>query len=151
MVNSELLHLSCSALKALHAEANQYQQPSLHNLSVRTKIYRQSNCTIIAFVTSPICTTHHLQQGADLVSSATFNGQNPTPFDFLRSINDPAFSIHRAAIEHFASLFKELCQLKTQVPSFLLFFYHVCVYQCCRNLSHKVCLSGSKPFPIKYL
>ncbi|XP_034927784.1 senescence-associated carboxylesterase 101 isoform X1 [Populus alba] len=114
VVNADLLQLSCDAIEDLHAETNPHQQLS-STLSVRHKLVQQSNCTIIAFATSPLCTKDHILQGGDLVSSSTLKEQKFPLFDFLRSNGNPSFSILRVAINLFKDYFPELSQLKDQI------------------------------------
>ncbi|KAI9388591.1 hypothetical protein POPTR_009G086100v4 [Populus trichocarpa] len=114
VVNADLLQLSCDAIEDLHAETNPHQQLS-STLSVRHKLVQQSNCTIIAFATSPLCTKDHILQGGDLVSSSTLEEQKFPLFDFLRSKGNPSFSILRVAINLFEAYFQELSQLKDQI------------------------------------
>jgi hypothetical protein len=121
VVNADLLQLSCDAIEDLHAETNPHQQLS-STLSVRHKLVQQSNCTIIAFATSPLCTKDHILQGGDLVSSSTLEEQKFPLFDFLRSKGNPSFSILRVAINLFEAYFQELSQLKDQVLFFPAIF-----------------------------
>ncbi|CAK7330213.1 unnamed protein product [Dovyalis caffra] len=114
VVNADLLQLSCGAIKDLLAETNQDEQLS-ETLSVRYKLVNQSNCTIIAFATSPLCTKDHILRGRDLVSSSTLKEQGFPLFDFLCSKGNPSFSVHRAAINLFQAYFQELSQLKAQI------------------------------------
>ncbi|CAK7330207.1 unnamed protein product [Dovyalis caffra] len=114
VVNADLLQLSCGAIKDLLAETNQDKQLS-ETLSVRHKLVSQSNCTIIAFATSPLFTKDHILRVGDLVSSSTLKEQEFPLFDFLCSKGNPSFSIHRAAINLFQAYFQELSQLKAQI------------------------------------
>ncbi|KAI5604065.1 hypothetical protein POPTR_001G290600v4 [Populus trichocarpa] len=110
VVSADLLQLSCGAIKDLHAETNPNQQ-----LSVRHKLVSQSNCTTIAFATSPLCTKDHILQGGDLVSSSALKEQGFPLFESLCSKGNPSFSIHRAAITLFKACFRELSLLRTQI------------------------------------
>uniref|UniRef100_A0A2P2JXP6 Fungal lipase-type domain-containing protein n=1 Tax=Rhizophora mucronata TaxID=61149 RepID=A0A2P2JXP6_RHIMU len=109
VVSSGLLHHSWSAILGLYAEVNAPQQQY-----VRWSVIKQPNCTIIAFVTLPNWSIqHHLLQGGELVSSATFKRYNLPQFDFLTPKGNPSFSIHREAISLFASCCHELSQLRS--------------------------------------
>ncbi|XP_015573661.1 senescence-associated carboxylesterase 101 isoform X2 [Ricinus communis] len=113
-VNSNLLHLSLNAIYTLQSEADPNQQQR-QSLSLRWKFEKQQSNTIIAFVTSPCCTVHHLQEGADLVSSATLKQENFNHFEFLCSKGNPSFSVNRAAIALFYQSFDDFSRLKTQL------------------------------------
>lgn len=115
VVNSNLLHLSLAAISAtLQAEVNPFQNQQ--SFSLRFRVDKQPNCTIVALLTSPSCTVHHLQQGGgDLVSSVTLKQENFPLFEFLCSKGNPSFSIHRAAITLFYQHFGYLSQLKDQL------------------------------------
>lgn len=110
VVTGDLLQLSCGAVKDLHAETNPNQQ-----LPVRHKLVSQSNCTTIAFATSPLCAKDHVLQGGDLVSSSALKEQGFPLFESLCSKGNPSFSVHRAAITLFKAYFQELSLLKTQI------------------------------------
>ncbi|KAG6789696.1 hypothetical protein POTOM_005815 [Populus tomentosa] len=110
VVTGDLLQLSCGAVKDLHAETNPNQQ-----LPVRHKLVSQSNCTTIAFATSPLCPEDHVLQGGDLVSSSALKEQGFPLFESLCSKGNPCFSVHRAAITLFKAYFQELSLLKTQI------------------------------------
>ncbi|KAJ6964994.1 senescence-associated carboxylesterase 101-like isoform X3 [Populus alba x Populus x berolinensis] len=110
VVTGDLLQLSCGAVKDLHAETNPNQQ-----LPVRHKLVSQSNCTTIAFATSPLCAEDHVLQGGDLVSSSALKEQGFPLFESLCSKGNPSFSVHRAAITLFKAYFQELSLLRTQI------------------------------------
>ncbi|KAJ7013329.1 senescence-associated carboxylesterase 101-like isoform X3 [Populus alba x Populus x berolinensis] len=110
VVTGDLLQLSCGAVKDLHAETNPNQQ-----LPVRHKLVSQSNCTTIAFATSPLCAKDHVLQGGDLVSSSALKEQGFPLFESLCSKGNPSFSVHRAAITLFKAYFQELSLLRTQI------------------------------------
>ncbi|WCJ20908.1 senescence-associated gene 101 [Euphorbia peplus] len=115
VVNSNLLNLSLAAISStLEAEVNpslfQQQQQSL---CLKWRVYSQSNFVIVAFVTSPTCSVHHLQQdGGDMVSSATLKQDNFNLFDFLCSKPTPSFSINRAAFTLFYQHLQDLSHIK---------------------------------------
>ncbi|XP_012082194.1 senescence-associated carboxylesterase 101 isoform X2 [Jatropha curcas] len=114
VVGSNLLCFSWAAISALQAELNQYQDQQ--SLSLRCRVYKRANYTIVALITSPSCTIHHLHQlGGDLVSSETLKENNFTLFEFLCSKGNPSFSIHRAAITLFYQYLSDLSQLKDQL------------------------------------
>ncbi|XP_034918412.1 senescence-associated carboxylesterase 101 isoform X2 [Populus alba] len=110
VVTGDLLQLSCGAVRDLHAETNPNQQ-----LPVRHKLVSQSNCTTIAFATSPLCAKDHVLQGGDLVSSSALKEQGFPLFESLCSKGNPSFSVHRAAITLFKAYFQELSLLRTQI------------------------------------
>ena len=114
VVNSDLLELSCGAIKDLQTEASSDQQDSC-SLSLRYKLDKKSKYTLIAFTTSTLSRKELLQQGGDLVSSTTLMEMDLPIFDFLCTERNRSFSIHRGAITLFKANFKELSQLKTQV------------------------------------
>ncbi|KAJ6422550.1 hypothetical protein OIU84_027503 [Salix udensis] len=114
-MNSDLLQISCAAIKDLQAESSSDQQ-DFCRLSLRYKLDKKSKYTHIAFTTSTLSRNELLQQGGDLVSSATLRELEFPLFDFLCSETNRSFSIHRGAITLFKSHFKELSRLKTQVP-----------------------------------
>ncbi|KAL3576212.1 hypothetical protein D5086_021495 [Populus alba] len=115
VVTGDLLQLSCGAVRDLHAETNPNQQ-----LPVRHKLVSQSNCTTIAFATSPLCAKDHVLQGGDLVSSSALKEQGFPLFESLCSKGNPSFSVHRAAITLFKAYFQELSLLRTQTGELLL-------------------------------
>jgi len=115
VVNSDLLQISCGAIKDLQTESSSDQQDSC-SLSLRYKLHKKSKYTHIAFATSTLSRKELLQQGGDLVSSTTLKELEFPIFDFLCSETNRSFSIHRGAITLFKAHFKELSQLKTQVP-----------------------------------
>ncbi|KAJ6854494.1 senescence-associated carboxylesterase 101-like [Populus alba x Populus x berolinensis] len=114
VVSSDLLELSCGAIKDLQTEASSDQQDSC-SLSLRYKHDKKSKCTLIAFTTSTLSRKELLQQGGDLVSSTTLMEMDLPVFDFLCTERNRSFSIHRGAITLFKAHFKELSQLKTQI------------------------------------
>ncbi|XP_061944448.1 senescence-associated carboxylesterase 101-like [Populus nigra] len=114
VVNSDLLELSCGAIKDLQTEASSDQQDSC-SLSLRYKLDKKSKYTLIAFTTSTLSRKELLQQGGDLVSSTTLMEMDLPIFDFLCTERNRSFSIHRGAITLFKAHFKELSQLKTQI------------------------------------
>lgn len=118
VVNSNLLHLSWSSICALQAEANPFHHHQQQPLSLRCRVDKQLNFTIVALGTSPSCLIHHLQQEGDLVSSIALKQENFPLFEFLCSKGNPSFSINRAAIALFYRHFSELSLLRTQVPNF---------------------------------
>ncbi|XP_065878743.1 senescence-associated carboxylesterase 101 [Euphorbia lathyris] len=111
-VNSNLLNLSLAAISTLQAEINPFQHQSL---SLKWRVYSQSNFVIVAFVTSPSCPIHHLQQALDMVSSETMKQDNFNLFDFLCSKGSPSFSINRAAITLFYQHLGDLSHIKNQL------------------------------------
>ncbi|GFS45077.1 sulfatase and phosphatidylinositolglycan class N domain-containing protein [Actinidia rufa] len=114
VVNSDLLHHSWAAIEELYRETNLNDLTS--TFSIKYKVYEQpQKATVIAFVSSPHCTAHHLQGqgGRDSVSSVTLREDFPV-FEFVGTKVNPAFSIHRAAATLFASLKDDLSSLKDQ-------------------------------------
>ncbi|KAJ6854496.1 hypothetical protein NC651_039422 [Populus alba x Populus x berolinensis] len=114
VVSSDLLELSCGAIKDLQTESSSDQQDSC-SLSLRCKLDKKSKYTLIAFTTSTLSRKELLQRGGDLVSSTTLKELEFPVFDFLCSETNRSFSIHRGAITLFKAHFKELSQLKTQI------------------------------------
>ena len=117
----DLLHYSWEAIVDLHRETHS-RDPNLP-ISVKCKVYQHpSKGTIIAFVSSPTCTVHHLQgEGREFVSSDALKGSFPV-FEFICTKVNRSFSINKAAVTLFASLYDELSRLKNQVflsPSLL--------------------------------
>lgn len=105
VVSSGLLNQSWDSILKLYRELK--LNPSEE---IRFGTYQQSNCTVIAFVTSPTLTKHHLQEEDELVSSSFL-----PPFHFLCTKSNPTFSIHKAAVTLFSSLIDQLTNLKNQV------------------------------------
>lgn len=108
-VSSDLLHNSWAAILKLYRETN----PSDPHLSIKYRVYDQQplNGTIIAFVSSPPCTSQqHLQaEGIDLISSSTLRENFPF-LDFVST------KVNRVAVTLFASLLDDLSFLKDHVP-----------------------------------
>ncbi|KAM7506658.1 hypothetical protein LguiA_017111 [Lonicera macranthoides] len=70
------------------------------------------NGKIIAFAPSPACTVQRLREmGKDLVPASTVG----TFFDFIATKVNPHFSINKAAVEAFASLYDQLSVLQDQI------------------------------------
>ncbi|XP_050225600.1 senescence-associated carboxylesterase 101 isoform X2 [Mercurialis annua] len=113
VVNSNLLNLSLATIYALQSEVNSNEQQQI--LTLKCKVEKQQNYTIVAFATSPCCSVGHLQQGADLVSSETLKQQNFGVFEFLSSKGNPSFCINRAAITLFHQYIVDFSTLKTQL------------------------------------
>ncbi|KAG5223824.1 senescence-associated carboxylesterase [Salix suchowensis] len=114
VMNSDLLQISCAAIKDLQAESSSDQQDSCR-LSLRYKLDKKSKYTHIVFTTSTLSRKELLQQGGDLVSSTTLRELEFPIFDFLCSETNRSFCIHGGAITLFKSHFKELSRLKTQI------------------------------------
>ncbi|KAI3452387.1 hypothetical protein Pfo_009052 [Paulownia fortunei] len=110
LVNSGLL--SCSWEAILDTQQSSPNDPTLPY--VKYKVHHPPNGTIIAFVSSPEVTVHHLQtQGRDLVSSEELKGSFNL-FDFVATKVNPSFAIHREAVTIFFSLLAELTRLRNQ-------------------------------------
>ncbi|TXG58988.1 hypothetical protein EZV62_016817 [Acer yangbiense] len=105
VVSSGLLNQSWDSILKLYRELNPSEQ-------IRFGTYQQSNCTVIAFVTSPTLTKHHLQEEDELVSSSFL-----PLFHFLCTKSNPTFSIHKAAVTLFSSLIDQLTNLKNQISN----------------------------------
>ncbi|CAK9162837.1 unnamed protein product [Ilex paraguariensis] len=106
----DLLHYSWEAIVDLHRETHS-RDP---NLPI-SKVYpHPSKGTIIAFKSSPTCTVHHLQGGGrEFVSSEALKESFPV-FEFICTKVNRSFSINKAAVTLFASLYNELSRLKDQ-------------------------------------
>ncbi|PSR87609.1 Senescence-associated carboxylesterase, partial [Actinidia chinensis var. chinensis] len=114
VVSSDLLHHSWAAIEKLYRETSVNDLTS--TFSIKYKVYEQpQKATVIAFVSSPTCTIHHLQGqgGRDLVSSADLRENFPV-FEFVSTKVNPTFSIHRAAVTLFASHKDQISSLKDQ-------------------------------------
>ncbi|TXG58989.1 hypothetical protein EZV62_016818 [Acer yangbiense] len=105
VVSSGLLSQSWDSILELYRELNPSEQ-------IRFGTYHGPNCTVIAFVTSPTLTKHHLQEEDELVSSSFL-----PPFHFLCTKSNPTFSIHKAAVTLFSSLIDQLTNLKNQISN----------------------------------
>ncbi|KAM7506660.1 hypothetical protein LguiA_017113 [Lonicera macranthoides] len=102
MVSSNLLHNAWSAIcKASNNQDLPFQVSELG-----------PNGKIIAFAPSPACTVQLLQEmGIDLVPASPVG----TFFDFIATKVNPRFSINKAAVEAFASLYDQLSVLQDQI------------------------------------
>ncbi|CAL1357942.1 unnamed protein product [Linum trigynum] len=121
VLNSDLLPLSWTSISSLYSEvkANSPQQ-SPPSPSPRFRIYKQNDnsAVVVAFVTWPVYSSDHLQQGdggAELVSSADLKQQDFPHFEFLCSKANPSFSFLNDAIACFASLFEDLVPLMSEL------------------------------------
>lgn len=114
VLSSDLLHYSWAAILEAYKDTTgtaNPNDPTTFPISIKYRVDRQQSphgTTIVAFVSSPPCAAQHFERdGRDLVSS-------PTLFDFVRTEVNPSFSIHRAALELFASHHNGLSDLKMQ-------------------------------------
>ncbi|KAF5961743.1 hypothetical protein HYC85_002952 [Camellia sinensis] len=114
VLSSDLLHYSWAAILEAYKDTTgtaNPNDPTTFPISIKYRVDRQQSphgTTIVAFVSSPTCTAQHFQRdGRDLVSSTTL-------FDFVSTKVNPSFSIHRAALELFASHHNGLSDLKKQ-------------------------------------
>ncbi|KAI4352686.1 hypothetical protein L6164_006911 [Bauhinia variegata] len=88
---------------------------SNQQLTLEGRVYKEpdSDLTIIAFVTTPVCTENHLQP--HFVSSEALRENNVPHFEFLCSKNCPSFSVNKTAVDLFCSHHEQLCSLKYQI------------------------------------
>lgn len=87
------------------------------NQKLSFKVKKEMDLTVIAFVTTPIYTHHHLQSAehADLVSSSVLKENDFPHFEFLCNKKFPSFSVNKDAISLFCDNLEQLQQLKSQV------------------------------------
>ena len=105
VVNSDLLNSSWAAIWNLYIEISQQEGlSSSPSPSVRFKVYEQPNCTIIAFITWPVCSKDYIQGEGDLISSSTLKETFPDLFEFLCTKDNSHFSINKTALDLFASI-----------------------------------------------
>ncbi|KAI4352684.1 hypothetical protein L6164_006909 [Bauhinia variegata] len=108
-----LLRPSWKSISDLYEAVDSNQQP-LSSLSLNYRLYDQTDFTIIAFVTSPICTQNHLQP--DLVSSIDLRENYSFPhFEFLCTKKFPSFSVNKKAVDLFCSQRDGLRSMKSQI------------------------------------
>lgn len=114
VVSSDLLHDSWATIYDLLSHAYNLNNPT-SPAPIAFKVYYpyNTNGAIVAFVSSPTCSTvHHIQK--EMVSSEDLKSSQ-LPFDFISTKLNPHFSIHKGAIALFASLLNQLSPLKEQV------------------------------------
>ncbi|XP_016497053.1 senescence-associated carboxylesterase 101 [Nicotiana tabacum] len=117
VVSSDLLHDSWATIYDLLSHAYNLNNPT-SPAPIAFKVYYpyNTNGAIVAFVSSPTCSTvHHIQK--EMVSSEDLKSSQ-LPFDFISTKLNPHFSIHKGAIALFASLLNQLSPLKEQLGSF---------------------------------
>ncbi|PQM32882.1 senescence-associated carboxylesterase 101 [Prunus yedoensis var. nudiflora] len=112
LLTSEPLHESWDAIQNDKQKVNPNAQATLH-INTTQQVY----LTIITFLTSPMS----LRGQEGLILSSTFKERNLPDFEFLCNKSNPSFSINEAAIKLFASRFDELCRLKTEPLSKILY------------------------------
>ncbi|XP_016510827.1 senescence-associated carboxylesterase 101-like isoform X1 [Nicotiana tabacum] len=116
VVSSDLLHDSWATIYELLSHAYLNNPTNLAPIAFKVYYPYNTNGAIIAFVSSPTCTTvHHLQK--EMVSSEDLKGSQ-LDFDFISTKLNPHFSVHKGAIALFASLLNQLSALKLQLDSF---------------------------------
>ncbi|KAJ7970892.1 senescence-associated carboxylesterase [Quillaja saponaria] len=116
VLTSGVLDRSLTAISDLYRSTNSNHEQKSLPFSIKYEVFKQSDLTIIAFVTAPTCTQNHLQEGeaADLVPSSYFKEQF---FEFLCTKVNPSFSVNKAAIDLFISHQNELSPLKNEISS----------------------------------